>query len=458
MSDGPGAAFAAGLLATRAAEADCLVAANRTTAGGLRERVRCLSGELAERGAGARSTVAVQLPPSFTYVAALLAVWELDAQVVLLDHRLPAAERARCLSVHRPGLVVGAADAATGPATFREEVPLSIELQAGGDAAGAEALVQFTSGSTGVPKVIGRTFRSLAAELARWEALEGTVTSADRVLLLSSHVHTLGLVAGILHTLRSGATLLWPQSVQPRHVLDAATRLGATVVYGVPFHYELLASTAAGRPLPGLRAAICGGEPLRPETYRRFEERYGVRIGQAYGMTEVGMIAADLVARYPLTAGRVADGLEVDLADGEVRVRLDRSPYLLPIDPPPYRDGWLRTFDRGRLDPATGALTVSGRSDSMVAVGGLKVDLLEVEAVLREHPAVDDAVVLLDQVIEAYVATREERTAPELLAWCGERLAPHKVPKRFFLCRALPRTPTGKAVRRRAELRRALAV
>jgi 3-hydroxy-4-methylanthranilate adenylyltransferase len=457
VSGGPGGAFVASLLAGRAAETDCLLAVNRMTAGGLRERVACLSGDLASRGVGAGSVVALQLPPSFTYVAALMAVWELEAQVVLLDHRLPAAERARCLSVHRPGFIVGAADAAARPGTFREELPLSIERLAGRpEAAGGVALVQFTSGSTGVPKVIGRTFGSLAAELARWTALEGTVTSDDRVLLLSSHVHTLGLVAGILHTLRSGAALLWSQTVQPHHVLDAASRLAATAIYGVPFHYELLASTAAGGPLPGLRVAISGGEPLRPETYRRFEERYGVRIGQAYGMTEVGMIAADLVGCFPLTAGPVAEGLEVEVAGGEVRVRVDRSPYLRPLDPSPYRDGWLRTFDRGAQDPATGVLTVSGRTDSMVAVGGLKVDLLEVETVLREHPAVDDAVVLLDEVIEAYVATREP-PAPDLLTWCGDRLAPHKVPKRFFLGPTLPTTATGKTLRSRTELLRALS-
>lgn len=457
MTAGQGAAFVTSLLAGREAAADCLVATGRVTAGELRERVARLSHQLAELGVGRGATVAVQLPPSFTYVAALLAAWELDAQVVLLDPRLPAAERERCLAHHRPGFVVGPTDAGTAPATFREEVLLSVERLAGdADAAGPEVLVQFTSGSTGVPKVIGRTFGSIAAELRRWDAIEGSVTSVDRVLLLSSHVHTLGLVAGILHTLHCGATLLWPQSAQPHHVLEAAARLAATSVYGVPFHYELLAATAAGRPLPRLRLAISGGEPLRPETYRRFEERYGLRIGQAYGMTEVGVIAADLVGRFPMTAGRVADGLDVELAGGEVHVRLDRSPYLVPIDPSPYEDGRLRTFDRGLLDPASGVLTISGRSDSMVSVGGLKVDLLEVEAVLREHPAVDDAVVLLDEVTEAYVATREERPVPDLLAWCGERLAPHKVPRRFFLGRALPRTPTGKTLRNRDELRRAL--
>ncbi|WP_143677676.1 AMP-binding enzyme, partial [Streptomyces scabiei] len=105
-----------------------------------------------------------------------------------------------------------------------------------------------------------------------------------------------------------------------------------------------------------------------------------------------------------------------------------------------------------------GTVTVGGRADSLVVIGGLKVDLTEVEHVLRAHPAVEQAVLVHEDVTEAYVAVTAGAGSPsaeELLRWCRERLADYKLPRVIRLLEALPRTSNGKLVRQAATLQAA---
>jgi acyl-coenzyme A synthetase/AMP-(fatty) acid ligase len=311
-------------------------------------------------------------------------------------------------------------------------------------------LVQFSSGSTGRSKVIGRTARSILDEIDRYAALAGMPTVGEKVVLLNSVTHTMGLVGGILHGLNAGTTLVLPARIQPTDILRAAADTGAQSIFGVPVHFDLLSRVGTAPSLPALRLAVSAGEVLTPEIAARFRDRFGVPISQVYGMTEVGMIAADLAARHPLPAvGTAVPGISLRAVDGELSVRLDRSPYLTDEGGRGYADGWLRTFDRCTLDPETGVLAVTGRADATVVIGGLKVDLAEVEAVLLEHDQVTEAVVVFGSVIEAYLGVCGELTAAEVIAWCRERLSDHKVPKLVYLDQAVPRNPMGKLLRSR---------
>jgi acyl-coenzyme A synthetase/AMP-(fatty) acid ligase len=175
-------------------------------------------------------------------------------------------------------------------------------------------------------------------------------------------------------------------------------------------------------------------------------------------MTEVGIIATDLVGTYPPpSVGRPAPGIETEVRNGELYVRLDSSPYLHAPESGQWAEGWLRTFDLAEFDPATSQLIIKGRSDSMVVIGGLNVDLTEVEAVLRTHDQVTEAVVVFGDVIEAHVATTGGFDESELAGWCQRRLSGHKIPKRFHVMHSLPRTVNGKLVRDRAALHAAYA-
>ncbi|MET9849252.1 class I adenylate-forming enzyme family protein [Streptomyces ossamyceticus] len=426
--------------------------------GELRERVAKQAAVFAGHGIGPGSTVGLQTPPSFTQVEVLLALWRLGAQVLLFDFRLKPAEVSALGEVCRPQFMVGAGSNVRATFGFRPEYEVTTEIRRGGrPAATGHRLVQFSSGSTGRPKVIGRTVRSLAAEVAAFGEVPGMPRQGDRVLLLSSTAHSFGLIGGLLHALATGVAVVFTPRVSARDILRTAAEHRVTTLFGVPMHYELLAAALDAPALPDLRTAVSGGELMPPEAAARFAERYGVEVGEAYGTTETGIVAIDVAGRLRPSVGRPAPGVVVRVHKGELDVALDESPYLYDTGGTQYADGWLHTRDRATVGP-DGAVTVGGRADSLVVIGGLKVDLTEVEHVLRRHPAVEQAVLVHEDVTEAYVAVADGADSPspeELLRWCRERLADYKLPRVIRLLDDLPRTSNGKLVRRAATLRSA---
>ncbi len=422
------------------------------TRGQLRTAVTELGERFREHGITEGSSVLLRMKPSFTYLYVLLALWSRGAQVVLVDFRLKPAEYEPLVDLVRPQYVVVATGAGGPVAGFRQESDFSVRrLPDGRPAVDGVRLVQFSSGSTGRPKVIGRSADSVLAEIERHGALSGIPGRGERVMLLNSVMHNMGLVSGVLHALAAGATLIVPPTLRPAEVVRMMARTETSAVYGTPVHYDLLSRIGSLPELPALRLAVSGGERVPGETHDRFRERFGLPISPVYGVTEFGLIAGDLSgAAVPPQLGPPVPGAEVKVFDGELFVRMERSPYLYGEHTDRFADGWLRTYDRVCQDPATGILSMLGRSDSLVVVGGLKVDLAEVETALLEHPRVTEAVVTHGEVIEAFVGTDEALTPDELVAWCRERLSPVKNPKRFLVTRRLPRNSMGKLVRDRA--------
>ncbi|MCP3799387.1 acyl--CoA ligase [Allokutzneria sp. A3M-2-11 16] len=425
------------------------------THGDLREAVGAEVSLFAGAGIGPGSTVALQVPPSYTQIEVLLALWTLGAQVMLIDYRFKSAEVKVLHQLCRPQHAVHTGTAAKSLLAFRSRYELVTQRLAGGLPASTEhRLVQFSSGSTGVPKVIGRTARSLAEEITRFTKVDGMPGAGERVLLLSSTAHSFGLIAGLLHSLAVGAEVVFAPMMTASGIVEAAVNHRVDAIFGVPFHYELLGSITRPPRLPGDRA-VSGGELMPPEAADRFAERYGFRVGESYGTTETGVIAMDVSGALRPAVGRAAPGVDVRVRDGELEVRLERTPYLTANGQDGYRDGWFRTRDRTTVD-GTGSIRLLGRSDSLVVVGGLKVDLTEVEAVLAAHPLVREAALVHDEVIKAYVsADAEDLTVADLTAWCQDRLADYKLPKLFRIVAALPRTPNGKLVRDPSALRTA---
>lgn len=419
----------------------------------LHERVSELEARFAGHGIGPGSTVALRMVPSCTLLQVLFALWARGAQVMLIDVRLKPPEYEQLLASREPFFHVHSGPRAGRAAGFAEDAPVVVETRPSGvpAAPGTEVcLVQFSSGSTGRPKVIGRTAASLRAELDRYAAIEGMPRSGERLVLLNSVIHTMGLIGGVMHAMNVGATLVLPSRPQARDVLAIAADTGARAIFGVPVHFDLLSRVGDPPPLPDLRLAVSAGEILPASTHERFAARFGLPISPVYGMTEVGVIATDLAGEHPpLVVGRPAPGIDVRVAGGELHVRLPCSPYLEVDRAGRYVDGWLRTFDRFDLDEATGLLTIRGRADSVVAIGGLKIDLAEIDAQLAKHPQVDEVVVVYGDVVEAFVGTSASLATDELTAWCRERLADVKIPKRFFIGRQVPRNPNGKLLRNR---------
>jgi acyl-coenzyme A synthetase/AMP-(fatty) acid ligase len=246
------------------------------------------------------------------------------------------------------------------------------------------------------------------------------------------------------------------------HRLTASAVLSAigaapepTTVLGVPFHIELVATVADPPQLPQLVHAISGGELLRPGVAERFTARYAAPVGSCYGMTEMGVVAMDTTGRHRPAVGPPAPGIAVRVDNGELLIARETSPYLGRADPARWADGWLRTRDAAAIDPATGVLTILGRLDSQVAVGGLKVDLTEVEHCIAGVAGVTEAVVVFDHAISAYLALKPATTASDVEHVIRSRLAPFKRPHALHVVPRLPRTSSGKLLRDPAALRAA---
>jgi acyl-coenzyme A synthetase/AMP-(fatty) acid ligase len=441
------------LLLAGVADVTCLRLGEPVSRAELRQLVAVRQRTLADAGLRRGGSVALCLAPSLAFIANLLASWRIGAQAALLDHRLTAYEVDIALERLLPQVVVTAESFTGGPLRGFAEVTERVRAYPGRPAATPHAVIQLSSGSTGPSKIIGRTAANLVEEVKRYTMIKGVARGGERIVSLASMVHVLGLVGGLLYSLHAGVNLTIPARMTAEGILSTvAAESQPTTLLGVPFHIELLASVRQPPRLPQLAGMTTGGELVRADVYTAFVDRYGVRLGNMYGMTEVGVIATDLFGAHR-PAVRPAPGLTVREEGGELHIAMAASPYLGVQDPSRWSDGWLHTRDAGTVDPATGLVRVLGRRDSQVSVGGLKVDLTEVEHMLAALPEVAGAVVVHDHAIEAYLVLAEGAEASAVEREIVTRLAPYKRPRRLHVVEQLPRTATGKLVRSQAVLR-----
>jgi acyl-CoA synthetase (AMP-forming)/AMP-acid ligase II len=332
------------------------------------------------------------------------------------------------------------------------------------------ALTLHTSGTTGRPKRVPLKQRHLAASVANIVETYGLgPTDVSICVMPLFHVH--GLVASTLATFGSGGTVVVPAPFNPLRFWTVAAKHGATWFSAVPtMQHMLLARAKSQCPVPTLRFVRTCSAALSPDLMTRFEQRIGVPVLEAYGMTE----ACHQMASNPLPPGDrrpgsvgLATGVEVAVVDdewnqlptgqrGEVVVR---GPNVIGAyaDAPEanavsFREGWFRTGDEGVLD-TDGYLTLIGRLKELINRGGEKIAPREIDEVLLGHPAVAEAVAFavphaaLGQDVAAAVVLRAPVTEAELLVHCRTRLAAFKVPRTIRIVDQLPRTATGKLQR-----------
>jgi acyl-coenzyme A synthetase/AMP-(fatty) acid ligase len=441
------------VLLAGAADQVCLHLGEPVSRAGLRGLVAERHRVLADAGLRRGGSVALCLAPSLAFIANLLASWQIGAQASLLDHRLTPYEVDVALQRLLPQVVVTAEHSTGGPLRGFAEITERVRTYPGQPAATTHAVIQLSSGSTGPSKIIARDAGNLVEEIKRYTLIDGVPRSGERIVSLASMVHVLGLVGGLLYSLHAGLNLTIPARMTADGILSTvADGSQPTTLLGVPFHIELLASVRQPPKLPQLTGMTTGGELVRADVYTAFTDRYGVRLGNMYGMTEVGVIATDLFGLHR-PAVEPAPGLTVAEEAGELHVSLPASPYLGDQDPGRWSDGWLHTKDAGTVDPQTGLVRILGRRDSQVSVGGLKVDLTEVEHMLAALPEVTAAVVVHEHTIEAYLVLAEGADTPAVERAITTRLAAYKRPRRLHVVEQLPRTATGKLVRDHAVLR-----
>jgi 3-hydroxy-4-methylanthranilate adenylyltransferase len=430
----------------------CLNLGEPITRAGLRRMVAERQRVLADAGLRRGGACALCLPPSRAFITNLLAAWRIGAQASLLDHRLTRYEVDAALARLRPQVVV-TAEGPAAPLRGFSDVTEQVRGYPGAPAATTHAVIQLSSGSTGPSKIIGRDAANLVEEVRRYTQIDGVPRSGERIVSMASMVHVLGLVGGLLYGLHADVNLTIPARMTADGIIGAvAAGSQPTTLLGVPFHIELLASVPDPPKLRQLTGMTTGGELVRGDVYTAFTDRYGIRLGNMYGMTEVGVIATDLFGRNR-PAVMPAPGLTVREEAGELLVSLPASPYVGLADPARWADGWLHTKDAGTVDSRTGLVRILGRLDSQVSVGGLKVDLTEVEHTLATLPGVASAVVVFDAGIEAYLVLDRGDRLPVVESEIATRLASYKRPRRLNVVGQLPRTATGKLVRDRTVLR-----
>jgi O-succinylbenzoic acid--CoA ligase len=300
--------------------------------------------------------------------------------------------------------------------------------------------VVHTSGTTGEPKPVELTYANHAASAAASADALG-VDPGDR-WLCPLPLHHVGGLGVLVRCAVNRTTAVLHERFDAERVKRVFEAGEVTLASLVPTMLVRLRE-AGLRKAPGLRAIALGGGPI-PAGLLDWAADTGIPVTPVYGMTET---CSQVVAGSP---GRPLRGAELEIgAGGEILIRgpMVARGCLAP-------DGWLHTGDLGRLDEQ-GRLHVQGRLKELIVTGGENVAPLEVERALLSHPAVTDAAVtgLPDpewgEAIVAFVVLSGEAATGELLAWCRERLATHKVPKRIERVSRLPRGRTGKLQRRR---------
>ncbi len=475
--------------------------------GALRAQVVALAESLAALGIGRGDRVAIVLPNGPEIVAAFLAVVWGGAVAAPLNPAYKPDELTFYFEDIGPRALIvppGGADAAraTAPAECRiiemsvdgdGRLTLAASDEGNGEYGGKAAdgtdrvaepapddvaLVLHTSGTTSRPKQVPLRHRNLLAS-TRTIVQTYRLSASDVALCVMPLFHVHGLVASTLSTLLSGGTVVAPARFSASRFWDDVRRYGVSWYSAVPtIHQTLLARandpTLSEAPPPGatgLRFARSCSSALAPATMQALEERLGIAILEAYGMTEAShQMASNPLPperREPGSVGR-ATGLEIAImapdgallpagAAGEVVIRGKSVTSGYHNNPTAnaaaFSHGWFHTGDQGTLD-ADGYLRLTGRLKEMILRGGENIAPREIDEVLLTHPAVAEAVVFglpdekYGEEVAAAVVLRDAASPEELMAHCRERIAEFKVPKRIFVTEQIPRTATGKVQRR----------
>ncbi len=333
------------------------------------------------------------------------------------------------------------------------------------------ALIAYTSGTTGRSKGAMLTHGNLVSNsLAVAQSWHWTDQDVLLLTLPLFHIHGLGV--GLHGSIVAGGTIDLRRRFDAAETYDTLLRGETTMFFGVPTMYIRLIAESRSRserPKP-IRLFVSGSAPLSAQTFAEFEERFGQRILERYGMTETVMNLTNPFdgERRPGTVGWPFPGQEARIVDLRTRTPIvDEQPGEIQVRGPHVfsgywrrpdatseafdSEGWFNTGDLGwRSDD--GYFTISGRARELIITGGYNVYPREVEEVLASHPSVAEAAVYGvpdpeygERVVAAVVTRPGTAASPDdLIAFCRDRLASYKKPRRVQYVEQLPRNALGK--------------
>ena len=396
---------------------------------------------LAARGARRGATVALTLPAGIEYVALLHGLMKLEAIAYPLNPRLAPPEIEAEIERAKPVLVCSE----PGQLTATEaDLPLLGEHDL--DAIHCRIL---TSGTSGGPRPVALTYGNHLWS-AVGSAFKNGVDPADRWLCCLP-LHHVGGLSILMRSVIYGTGAEVHDGFDVDRVAESLAREGVTLLSLVPTMLTRLLDAEVD--LSGPRVILLGGGPTPVEVIEEATGQ-GANVVQTYGLTEAASQVTTLepveAPRKLGSAGRPLLTTHLRIQDGEILVQ---GPTVAPgcAD----EDGWLHTGDLGRIDEE-GFLYVEDRLDDVIVTGGENVVPSEVEEVLRRHPEVADAAAVArpdpewQEAVTAVVVLHDgaEASAEDLRRHCTASLSGHKIPKRFEFAPELPRTASGKLLRR----------
>ena len=453
----------------------------------LHERATRLAHGLAGLGVRHGDRVAYLGPNHPTFLETLFASGQLGAAFVPLNWRLAPPELAYQLGDCGARVLIAAPDHArrvreAGVLTVPLGEPYERLLAPPGAPAldepvdpGETCMILYTSGTTGRAKGAMLTHANVT-----WNSVNLLIDvdlAADEVtLVVAPMFHVAALNQTVLPTFLKGGRVVLVPAFDPEEALRLIARHRVTYLFGVPTMFLAMARAPgwARADLSSVRSAICGGAPVPTAVIAAYQER-GVTFMQGYGLTEASpgvlFLRREESVRKAGTAGTPVFFTDVRLvrpdgseaAPGEPGEILAHGPNVMAgywqrpeetaevLSP----DGWLRTGDIGVAD-ADGYITIRDRTKDVIISGGENIYPAEVEEALYQHPAVAECAVIgvpddyWGEVGRAVVVLRDGASADpaELLGFLSERIARYKVPKSVVFTDALPRTASGKVLKR----------
>lgn len=448
----------------------------------LEERAGAVAGELAANGVTSGCRVAVMSTNRPEFVAAVYGISKLGAAAVLLSPVWRVLEVQHALEVTDPAHALADGEAVNllrellgAPAvTDLDDLTATGSGDPGPGRAEDDVVMVFSSGTTGLPKAVRHTHRSMAAAIVHWQnAL--ALGPDDRFQVATPPSHILGLL-NLVTAIAAGARVRLHRRFDLEQVLAHVQRDRMTLEMAV----APIALAMANHPglekydLSSLRYIMWGATPVTPEIAEAVTARTGVRWLPAYGASELPVIAVNPVGDPPSwrldSAGLPVPGVDLRVVDldhgdslpaGQVGEIQARSPSLMAGYLPgedntvAFVDGWYRTGDVGWLEPA-GWVHLTDRAKEMIKVKGFQVAPAELERVLHGHPGVADCAVfgVSDEiggevpVAAVQLQAGQAVDADELMRLVADSLAPYKRLHRVIVVDAVPRLPSGKVLRR----------
>lgn len=345
------------------------------------------------------------------------------------------------------------------------------------------AMLLYTGGTTGVPKAAMLTNKNLvvnAIQLQLWVAPEKIREGGEVIGGALPFFHSYGLTTVMNLGMNIGATIILFPKFSTEDVVKALEKYKVGLFPGVPTMYVAINNFQGIKQynLSTIKACVSGGAPLPAEVKQEFERITHGKLVEGYGLSETSPV----LTANPLSTGGITGSIGVPLPDteviivdeagnqlppGEVGELCARGPQVMmgywnrpdetakTLKQSPDGSVWICTGDMAQMDEQ-GYFYIVDRKKDLILVGGFNVFPREVEEVLYEHPAVQEAVVVgvrdkfLGEIVKTFIILREGQNATEqdIIDFCTNKLAPYKVPKQVEFRKELPKTMIGKILRR----------